>query len=597
MSIAPLKKLTLIGAAADHDAALAKLQDLGAMHILPLTPQTHLVEERVDRDAEDAYKALRFLAIVPKPRRQVRRDPDFDVHKFVAQVLRLKDRLRAARDRRDMLANRLEKMRPWGDFDFPPLERLAGQRLWFYQLPLKHRAALQDIDLPWQIVGQDSRYAYAVVLTPDEPKADLLPVARSHLGAKPGHVLEVELEDTEIEIETLQGERMAHTRYLTLLRRNLSDAESAAEYAFAQEQTLRDQDLFAVQGWVPEARIEAVEDACADLGLAILLASPTPEDTPPTLLEQPDKNAAGVDLSTFYQAPHYRAWDPSRLLIWSFALFFAMIVADAGYGAVVAVIIFACWRRLGGDAHSRAWRRMGLYLAGATVAFGAIVGSYFGFAPREDSLLGHIAFLEIDNFDTMMKLSIIIGVLHISYANIMAFRVKKTRSRYANLGWIAIIWGGLSLWLSGMAGAAYVLGLLGMIAGLLVILTYSSDRPITTPTDWLWRTLEGLQGAAGLMGLFGDVLSYMRLFALGLASASLAITFNNLAAAVMASGSGLALLGGLLIFFIGHVLNFALAMMSGVVHGLRLNFIEFYKWGLPEEGTLFRAFSRKEVQE
>ena len=136
-----------------------------------------------------------------------------------------------------------------------------------------------------------------------------------------------------------------------------------------------------------------------------------------------------------------------------------------------------------------------------------------------------------------------------------------------------------------------------MIGGLGLVMAYASDRPVKQNSDWLWRGIDGLQGAAGLMGMFGDVLSYMRLFALGLASASLAITFNNLAGTVMASGSGLSLLGGLLIFVIGHVLNFALAMMSGVVHGLRLNFIEFYKWGLPEEGIVFRAFARKEVQE
>ena len=98
------------------------------------------------------------------------------------------------------------------------------------------------------------------------------------------------------------------------------------------------------------------------------------------------------------------------------------------------------------------------------------------------------------------------------------------------------------------------------------------------------------------MGMFGDVLSYLRLFALGLASASLALTFNELAMQVKAAMPGLGLLLAILLLLLGHVINLGLTLMSGVVHGLRLNFIEFYKWGMPAEGTAFQRFARKEVQ-
>jgi V/A-type H+-transporting ATPase subunit I len=104
-------------------------------------------------------------------------------------------------------------------------------------------------------------------------------------------------------------------------------------------------------------------------------------------------------------------------------------------------------------------------------------------------------------------------------------------------------------------------------------------------------------GLAGAMGLFGDVLSYMRLFALGLASASLALTFNQLAGQADAALPGLGLLVAILILLVGHGLNFALALMSGVVHGLRLNYIEFFKWGLSGEGRPFERFARKEASE
>ena len=597
MSVAQLKKLSLVGRRAEKDNALARLQALGAMHLLPLCPEETHPEKAVSRDAEDAYKALHFLSVIPSPRRQVRIDQEFDVHAFVEETLVLKADLRAARDKRDFLANRIATLRPWGDFSFPPKDTMAGLRLWFYQLPLKHRDSLLDVDLPWQIVGEDQQFAYVVLIARDEPASDVLPVQRSHTGDKPISALEVELDETEIAIESLQGDRMAQTRFLTLLRASLSKAETAAELSFAETQTLDDDTLFAVQGWVPEDRIAEIEEACDAIGLAALIEDPGWDETPPTLLEQPETEAAGVDLAMFYQVPHYRGWDPTLMLVVSFAIFFAMIIADAGYGVVILLGLLAFWKRLGVDAHMKAWRRLGLILAGSTIAYGVVVGGYFGASPPDGSVWAGLAILDLNDFDTMMKLSIIVGVAHIAFANFMAFRVNPKRSRRANLGWIAVLVGGLLIWLSGQTGGLFVVGIAMALGGLVAIVAFTSERPIKKRLDWALRIFDGVKRLSGLMGAFGDVLSYMRLFALGLASASLALTFNDLAMDVMASKPGLGILGGLLILLIGHVLNFGLGMMSGVVHGLRLNYIEFFKWGLPEEGVAFRAFTRKEVQE
>ena len=157
--------------------------------------------------------------------------------------------------------------------------------------------------------------------------------------------------------------------------------------------------------------------------------------------------------------------------------------------------------------------------------------------------------------------------------------------------------GSLVLWLSGLAGPWATAGGTAVIAGAVMIVAFSSNRPVQRPLDWVWRALDGIRRLGGAMNAFGDALSYMRLFALGLASASLAITFNDLARSTMDAVPGTGILVGLLILLAGHVLNFALALMSGFVHGLRLNYIEFYRWGLPEEGTAFRPFAVKEVRE
>jgi V/A-type H+-transporting ATPase subunit I len=134
------------------------------------------------------------------------------------------------------------------------------------------------------------------------------------------------------------------------------------------------------------------------------------------------------------------------------------------------------------------------------------------------------------------------------------------------------------------------------MGGFGVVFVFSSDRPVQKPLDWLWWVLDGLKGLSGITGIFGDVLSYMRLFALGLASASLALTFNQLAGQVAAAVPGIGFFFSLLILLVGHGLNVLLSLMSGVVHGLRLNFIEFFKWGMSEEGYPFRAFAKQETQ-
>lgn len=597
MTVARQKKITVIGPASCETEALETLQDLGCMHLLPLSPPPERPEERRERAAKDAYAALRFLASAPNPRRQVRRDPAFDIERFVAQVLELRERLRETSDRRDFLEKRIADIRPWGDIVFPPHEELAGHRLWFYRLPVKDRAALDRVELPWEIVREGSRYLYVVLLSHDEPPRDVLPVARTHVGALPIRELEEQLEDTRIALEDIEAERHALTRYLDLMRESLSQAETRAELEFARQQILRDEALFAVQGWVPESRGGEVEAAAEALGCAALIEEPAPGETPPTLLEAPESRAAEVDLTLFYAAPGYDDPDPSRFVSISFVVFFAVILADAGYGLLIALIVAFFWRRMAGGSRLRSWRRLLAAAAAGTVAYGMLVGSYFGVAPDEGSPLASLAMLSVDDFDTMMRLSIGVGVLHLVAANLMSAQARGWRGKgFANLGWCAALIGGFALWLGQGTWAAQAAAALAG-AGLLAVFAFSSDRPMSTPKDAAMRVFGGLSGLAGAMGAFGDVLSYMRLFALGLASASLAATFNSLAGQVRDEVQGLGLLLALLILLVGHALNFGLALMSGVVHGLRLNYIEFFKWALSGEGVPFRPFARKEVEE
>ena len=408
--------------------------------------------------------------------------------------------------------------------------------------------------------------------------------------------MKAQLEEVEVELEDLVAQRQALTRYIHLLSVKLAEAENRASLAYAEQQTRDDDTIVAVQGWVPVDAIAGVEAYAAQAELACLIEDPGPDDAPPTFIEQPEDMEAGVDLAMFYQVPGYGSWDPSLLLFASFSIFFAMILADAGYGLVLMGGLLVFWKRLGESRKGRAYRLLGLSLFGCTIAYGVILGSYFGITPPEGSFLDRLHVLKVDDVDTQMKLSITIGVLHIAFANAMKAYVNRSRLvALSNLGWIAALFGGLLLWLAEPESLNKTISYVLLAGGLIMVFLFTSERPIKTATDYLWRLVDGLQSLLGITGAFGDVLSYMRLFALGLASASLAITFNDLAKGVYEALPGPGLLFAILILAFGHTLNLGLSLMSGVVHGLRLNFIEFYKWGMPEEGYPFRVFARKEV--
>ncbi len=599
MSIVPLRKITLFGLAHEKESVLKRVQALGSLHLRSLAPAPKEPEKLPPEQPVEAYKALRYLRGVKQKRRQVQRAEAFDMQAVVAEVLSNQQRVRDAEDRCDALSERVEALRPWGNFLHIPSEQIGGLRLWFYVLPCDTCAELDELELPWQVVHKDNRFGYVVVIARDEPPPGLLPVARTHTGSLPLEEVVRRWEECEIELEDLRSERQALTRWIHLLATHLSAAEDRAARLHAASQTFDEEPMFALQGWVPVPELPALRQLAVERRLALLEEEPAEGERPPTLLSNPPDLAAGQDLVGFYQTPGYRSWDPSLVVFLSFTLFFAMILSDAGYAALLGLGLLAGWRPMGRSDSGRRLRILAAALCGSALVWGVVVGSYFGLSPPEGSLLGTLKRLDINDFDTMMRLSVTIGVVHIALANgIMAWRNRGRNQARVSLGWIAAVFGGLLLWLGlAQGGLMYVTGIAALVAGLLMVFLFGGERPVHSGLDLLRRGLEGFSALTNITKLFGDVLSYLRLFALGLASASLALTFNDLARQVAEAHPGMGLLFSLLILLVGHLLNILLSLMSGVVHGLRLNFIEFYNWGLSEEGYPFRAFAKRGVKE
>jgi V/A-type H+-transporting ATPase subunit I len=286
------------------------------------------------------------------------------------------------------------------------------------------------------------------------------------------------------------------------------------------------------------------------------------------------------------------------VVYFSFALFFAMILADAGYALTLAGLLALAWHRMGKTSTGQRLRLLALTATGFSLIYGLLVGSYFGRSPPEHSLLAALWLLDLNDFNSMLELSIVIGACHVALANTLVayHRGPPLQSKLPPLGWIAVTGGALALWLGNDAddAALWAAGALLVTTGVLLILLFSGTQAVNSASSMMRRALAGLVGISQVTKLFGDVMSYIRLFALGLATSSLALTFNDLSQQLVARFPGVGLLLALVVLTLGHGLNLVLAVVSGLVHGLRLNFIEFFSWAILEEGYPFRAFCRRE---
>ena len=598
MSIAALKKLTLCGLVKDKPRVLEDLREVGCLHLLPPEGDIATAGDSVEQP-EEVIKALRYLRDCPRKRRQVGKARDFDGADIARQALRNQAAKREQSDRRDFLQHRIKELAPWGNFMLPEELSARSLKFWFYIVPSGFQHRLPRDELIWRVVHREHGQLYIVVIAECEPPGHAMPVPRTHAGSVPLADLEAELNGVSLALEDLEAERESLTRWIGLLQSALAAVEDEAVLQRALRSTSDASPLFILRAWVPAHEISRLDAYAESRGLALGVADPDPSDNPPTLLINPPMLEAGQSLVSFYQLPQYGTWDPSVPVLFFFGLFFAVIISDAGYGMVLGLLVLLLWPSFGASPAGRSMRRLTVFLAGCAMIWGVLAGSYFGWSPPADSLAGRVRLLSVADYDTMMRLTIFIGVLHLGCANLArAWQLRRLGAVWVPLGWVVVMVGGYLWWLASESAWLRTTAQCLLAGGVGLILLFAGPTPVQRMGDLLRRLLAGLLEIAGnLSKLFGDVLSYLRLFALGLAGSSLAETFNTLADSASRRLAGAGLFASGLILLAGHSLNLLLGLMSGVVHGLRLNFIEFYSWGHTGEGHAFRAFRKKEISQ
>lgn len=584
MSIVPLVKVSLAGRMHDQAAILEALQALGCLHLEPANARIGAATPG------PAAEALRFLQSGPRRRRQVHDVSRFDGEAVIARALGIRTRLQVLKEERARLRRRIDDLRPWGDFELPSRSSHPELRFWFYRVPAHQVPGFEAVAHPWQIVHRDPRDAYIVVVAREEPQG--MPAPRIHTGSRRLSDLERDLEAAEEESDDLMAERIGLSRWCDLLQQNLNRLNDAAARRAAALGAHSGGTVFGLEGWAPATSVADLGRCAERLGFAVEIRPPEAGESPPTLLHSQGPLAGGRDLLTFYLVPGYHGWDPGTLVAGAFALFFALILSDAGYALLLAALLGMAWRRLGQAANGARLRKLAGVSIACALVWGVAVGSYFGVAPSPRSLAGLGVVVNATDADTLLALSLAIGVLHLMLANLAtAWHRRGERQALAAAGWAGVFAGG------GLAALGHrtdvpsvsIAGLGLALTGLVAVLTCSGNAS----RGW-HRLADGLLGLTRVVGALGDTLSYLRLFALGFAGASLATAFNDLAAGISAGAGAAGPVVAGLVLVVGHGLNLILGVAGGVVHGLRLNFIEFFNWSVSEEGHPFTAFTKTE---
>ena len=481
------------------------------------------------------------------------------------------------------LSRNLSEVRPWGSFDREAIKRF-GIRL--YSCSRKSFCPEWNESYALEIISEDKNKLYFAVAG----DAKDFPLKEITLPAKDCAELEEEIAGLKSQLDQHSAELSSRKVEIPLLQ-DLIDkkcSELSLYLAGATAKSAAEGSLVLFEGFAPRENAEKLCEALDRMDIYYLKEEATAEDNPPIKLKN---NAFVRQFETFtrmYGMPVYNEFDPSFFLSIFYLLFFAICMGDAGYGILLIGIGLALKGRKGGLAEM--WSLI-VTLGAGTVAVGLIMGTFFGinlyeaaWVPAGLKKIMIVGDMSVGGalYSKQMVLSLGIGVLHICLAMLTkaVWAVKRNGFKHSlgTLGWTLLIVGsviGLSIGLSGLISETAMKFLLigiGAISALGIFIFNKWGRnPLVNIGSGLWDTYNM---ASGLMG---DVLSYVRLYALGLSGGMLGQTFNLIADMVKGTDPTWQWIPFVLILLVGHVLNLGLCALGAFVHPLRLNFVEFFK--------------------
>lgn len=597
--IAPMKRVFLLMSEKERRNAARKLRSLGLVHLEPLSG----TGETWQALAEECSKLESALAILsdygPQPGEE--KLGQRDALDLAEHILKLQEDIKQGYEKAAALSQEIERVRPWGDFDPDALRSLAagGLSLRLATIPIKHLAALCETH---DVITLSRVKSLARVALLAEPQAEL---PQDALEFRPP---EASLSTLSERLATIKSGIKADKEAIALyapnqaaMRAVMDDLSRDLQLETYRSGAPAESGVLWYSGWVPAKEAPALEKDAARFGWAIILDEPKEEEQPPTKIEN---NALVRIVQPIFDfmgtVPNYREYDISAWFLLFFGLFFAMIFGDAGYGSLMLglVGVFALRSKLK-KGRVPDGLKLFLFLSSLTVLWGGASGSWFGLTKDAlpsflaDLALEPIAMWNPDSTDNIKVLCFILGGVHLAIAHIKNILRDFPKPKFiGQVGSLMLVVGMYYLVLNLVVSAAkfpipaWSLYMIGIGFSLSFIFGSWETGPIQSILDSLKNIISIFLGT---VSFFADIVSYIRLWAVGLAGVAISQTVNGMASPLMRIP--LALVFGVLILFIGHGLNLVMGALSVVVHGMRLNLLEFSgHMGMEWSGYQYQPF-------
>lgn len=588
--IVPMKKVFIITQAKDADEAARALRSLGVVHVENQQPPKGADIASLQEDLDLIGRAITILsapglkALERFTRIRLLRD-----WKFAARYITdLRSRLDQLEEFSRNLSIRISQWEMWGDFEPAAINSLRekGIRVKLYLVPASDFGKLPQDVVVREIFRAGGTVGCAIISRKD----DDIPFKEIPLPAMGLKAMKARLEKDSAVIKKLKADLAKCARYRGRFFRIQKAFEKELELHEAAHGMAQSGTLSYLAGYVPFDQVHAVADAARREKWAIVTKDPAEEDEVPTLMRNPRWISIIEPVFKFLEViPGYRELDISPLFLLFLSLFFGMIIGDAGYGALYIALTAFFQKRLGDKAKDKRVFFLLYLFSASAVMWGILTGTVFG--QEWYIAAGFRPLIPILNDTKVLQaLCFFIGAFHLTLGHCwQAIRKLPSITALADMGWILVLWA--AFFLARMLILGYALPSVTkwlIIAGVALVVFCSSPQ-----RNILKAVASGLGTVAlSIMNNFTDVVSYIRLFAVGLAGVAISDTVNSLAASV---GEG-APLAKPFILLAGHTLNIVLGPVSVLVHGIRLNVLEFSSHvGLSWSGRPYRPLKKEAV--
>ena len=586
--IIPMKKYSFLVYHRDYEDFLKNLRDLGVVHLIEK-------KEGVSDDIRDQYqlidrvdKTIRLLkkkgvqAQVPQTR--------VNAKDIFNDITSMQSQLEQKNHSLTHLQKEITELLPWGDFSSDLLKKLSENGIifkFFISQKRKFDPAWME-DYPLEIINKAGDSIYFIVVERDLEEINL-PAEEFRL---PKHSLSElylikdnihkDVSDINNKIDEYAAEA------IPALEGYKNHLIQTVEYEKAKFHTDREAEerLMIIEGWVPKDKEENINLYLDKSSVIYITTEADPGEKIPVLLKNKGFFSKFEFIGELYSLPRYSEIDLTPFFAPFYALFFGFCLGDAGYGILIAIAAVMARKKV--QKEIKPVTVLIFYLGLATIFFGLIGGTFFGInlyntsLPIYSSLQNYFDSEGTNINNLLFNLSLILGGVQIIFGMILK-AVNETiqfgwKLALGTFGWLMLVVGLVTIVLINKLGGVDMealkpaLYLLLAASGLLILFLNNLKRNVLMNLGiGLWNSYNMITG------IIGDLLSYIRLFALGISSAILGFVFNSLAVSMSGNIPVLSILFMIIILIIGHSINLFMSGLGSFVHPMRLTFVEFYK--------------------